>query len=155
MEELDLSDNYIGHINCDLSNLTKLQVLRISHTLITSLSPNLASAFPHWTHLLELDLSHNKLVSLPDLTDLMSLGILDLSGNQLTSLPAGLRNLPDLHTFIIADNLLGSDSRKNSLSLSLAISLFLSQHFLSPHTPPPSPNKQMRWHYWGCKGCKR
>ena len=97
LEKLDLSQNRnLTLFNCSFSTLTSLQILRIAHCQLTTLS---LGTFDHLGHLLELDLSNNIIKDAEPylFTETENLERLDLSFNHLTKIRNntfhGLRSL--------------------------------------------------------------
>jgi Leucine-rich repeat (LRR) protein len=102
LQFLDLSEN---HLNVqDFANLWSLKELRLPCNAITQIKPlNMPGGFQK---LLSLDLSYNKvdLQSIRSLYYLPVLRDLDLSGNEITSLPPDLYHLKCLEKIILERN---------------------------------------------------
>ena len=101
---LDLSRNDLKSMLCDLSNFTKLKPLDISYNRVEPLCDTTGRCtFPYefstLTHLTSLDLSSNRLESLPcDISYLVNLTFLGLSVNKLKYINCNLSNLTQLTT---------------------------------------------------------
>jgi len=102
---LDLGQNRISKLHADLKQWTALQVLDISNNTLGSGLRNRAplAAVPFMTGLTRLDVSNNKLSSIPPLNTLIQLESLNISGNLLTELPV-LGALENLHSLRASNN---------------------------------------------------
>lgn len=117
-------NNLVGTLPGDLKNLTKLELLGLNGSTLTSIPAELGSL----PNLSELDIANSSLSgAIPgELGNLASLTILDLSGNALTgTVPATFGNLTKLTSLDLTDNRL-SGSIPTSLSrLSALKNLYL------------------------------
>lgn len=124
-----------------ISSLTRLTVLELSHNRLNTLPPTIH----HLKHLQHLDLSHNRITYLPPtLERLTKLTYLDLSCNPLDELPISLSKLSRLSWLNVSDTLIDA-LPVELLRLSLAtikmdrcdkmMTIPLSEHTLA-HDPP-------------------
>ena len=108
-ETLDLSDCQLVQLPEAVFHLmrnTQLSVVSLSFNLLTRLPPKLATNF---SALLELDISHNRLSSLPEeLEHLGQLESLDMSSNSFLELPPVLARLPSLRKLVARKNFVSS-----------------------------------------------
>jgi Leucine-rich repeat (LRR) protein len=106
LHSLDLSHNYLSTVSLYLGPLSTLRCLRLSNNLMTSLPLHLVNALPHFAHLTELSISHNKLWYLEKFPPSVaqSLTHLDISHNAFSQLPPHLFNLTALTTLNISHN---------------------------------------------------
>ena len=81
--------------------LNTLQTLNLSNNSLTLLAESSPCRF---IALRELDLSENRLASLPDLSGWDELLTMDVSGNQLSSIPAGFTSLAKIRKASFRDN---------------------------------------------------
>ncbi|CAG9865283.1 unnamed protein product [Phyllotreta striolata] len=107
---LDLSHNGIKNVPKELNRLPNLGTLNLSHNLL-GLGDNssnwLCENFTNTLH--TLNLSNNELKSLPRaISKLRHLHTLDLSRNSLTSLPSGIASLKELKKLSLSNNKLQS-----------------------------------------------
>lgn len=102
LEELDAQENKFSYIPEDLHRLKKLKTLNVASNQLNSI--------PHdfqVTALQVLDLSHNNIATLPENSYLFKLPNLEciyLSDNQLTELPRQITELPSLKELYVAQN---------------------------------------------------
>ena len=84
LRELDLSRNYLSGLGAaDLSPCSSLTLLSLAHNQIESVHP---AVFRNTSHLLVLDISHNRLATVPEsLKYLISLQTLDIGANFITA----------------------------------------------------------------------
>jgi Leucine-rich repeat (LRR) protein len=100
--ELDLSERGLTSIPSDVFSRTDLERLDLSDNRLTG-APQ--AEIRHLQSLTVLDLSGNDLTGLPaELGQLKNLEILDVSNNRLTGLPLELGNLAQLRIFDISGN---------------------------------------------------
>lgn len=122
LQDLDLAQNALPKIPEALYSLPNLKRLNLSDNEITELSTGMnfffkfdlnsekfvyISAMELWQHLETLNLSHNKLTSLPaSLCKLNALRRLYLNDNQLDfeGIPSGIGKLSSLETFSASNN---------------------------------------------------
>ncbi|XP_072044938.1 toll-like receptor 2 [Amphiura filiformis] len=98
---LDLSNNNIDNINeNDFSSLVNIEYMNLSHNRIYSL-PDFSSL----VNITRMDLSFNRIESLPEtqFQHLSGLAYLNLAGNRLANLNV-LKDLSSLQTLIVYDN---------------------------------------------------
>lgn len=124
LTHLDLSHNrlrgpLVEHGSCILKTLQTLNLSNNGLTLLAESSPYCFIA------LRELDLSENRLASLPDLSGWDELLTVDVSGNQLSSLPAGFTSLAKVRKASFRDNDIRALDHRIGLMESLE-SLYLS-----------------------------
>ncbi|KAH9131100.1 hypothetical protein LEN26_007904 [Aphanomyces euteiches] len=110
---LDLATRRLEAIPNDFFH-GKDQILALSNMVIVDLARNKLTALPsafvyHLDSAEEVDLSYNRLESLPDeIGQLQAVRLLNLRGNQLTSLPSTLTKLSKLEILDVASNQLES-----------------------------------------------
>uniref|UniRef100_A0A3P8W344 Leucine-rich repeat-containing protein 59 n=1 Tax=Cynoglossus semilaevis TaxID=244447 RepID=A0A3P8W344_CYNSE len=116
---LNLKDKINGNeVDLSLSNLTEVPVRELSlfpKATVLDMSCNniIFLPFCSLTHLIRVDLSKNQLTSLPDdLGNLSNLQHLDLYNNKLTSLPVSFSQLRSLKWLDLKDNPLEPDLAK-------------------------------------------
>jgi len=99
---LDLSFNLLQDIPTDLPlTLPHLVSLNLSHNRLSSLPDSIFG----FLHLKELDVSHNNLLELPSSICLLDkLRKMDLSNNQISRLPQGLEQLQSLEKLNLSNN---------------------------------------------------
>ncbi|WP_193198371.1 COR domain-containing protein [Nostoc sp. MG11] len=103
--ELDLSDNQLGSLPPEISQLSNLTRLYLDNNQLGSLPPEICQL----SQLTTLDLSNNQLGSLPpEICQLSQLTTLYLHNNQLGSLPPEIYQLSQLTTLYLHNNQLGS-----------------------------------------------
>ena len=109
LTELDVSGNQLQCVPPELFQLTSLELLKLSNNAIDALPSSLNFQDPLYTctGLRRLDISHNKLHTLPE--DLfvccgLSLEELNARNNRIDSLPPGLWICPHLQTLDLAHN---------------------------------------------------
>lgn len=100
IETLNLHSNKIRILFAKLFNLPKLKILVLGSNEIVSLPKQIN----HLTKLKVLDLSNNKLTQLPDLSGLINLEELNISGNQFSVFPKEIFKLTRLKRLWIAKN---------------------------------------------------
>ena len=106
---LNLAFNRISKIPAELRTLDALEVLDLSNNALGTGLMNRSPLTPvsFMVSLVQLDLSNNKLSSLPPLASLAHLEILNVSGNSLTELPSmGVHD--ELQILLAADNMITS-----------------------------------------------
>lgn len=97
---LNLANNQLKELPCEIFTATLLRRLDLSHNLLESISENIFS-LPNLKH---LSLSHNKLKKIPETSNWAAfLTYLDLSDNSLSTLPWSLQ-----HSSIVNINLSGN-----------------------------------------------
>jgi len=100
--ELDLSGRGLAAIPLEIFSRTHLLRLDLSHNKLTG-APQ--SQIGQLKNLVSLDLSNNSLTGLPaELGQLSTLEVLNVSNNRLTGLPMELQNLTQLRVFDISGN---------------------------------------------------
>lgn len=101
-QSVDLSFNHIADIPVSLPlTLPHLTTFNISHNKLLAI-PDSIFAF---IHLRDLDVSNNQLVTLPDsLTSLSNLNKLNIANNMISSLPAGIDGLVNLEKLNLSHN---------------------------------------------------
>merc|ERR1712106_176516 len=108
-ETLDLSDCQLVQVPEAVFHLmrnTELSLVSLSFNLLSRLPPRLCTSF---STLLELDISHNRLSSLPEgLEHLVQLESLDMSSNSFLELPPVLARLPSLSKLVARKNFVSS-----------------------------------------------
>lgn len=125
-----------------LKNVGTLNSMCISGNLIQSIPDNIALL----TRLVEVDLSFNRLMSIPEaLLGLPLIRILSLSGNEISRVPEDICHLRELHTLKLSLNPL-RELPSHTLSMPSMVSLYLDHARyedavppLVPKTPHPSP----------------
>lgn len=108
LQSLELSANPIVELPKEetVQNFPKLNELCLRETNIKVFSAEDVRCMSQWS-LKQLDLSNNELASLPEnIGDLTSLESLDVSRNILKSVPSSLANLTNINVFNIRDNCL-------------------------------------------------
>lgn len=92
LTELNASHNQLSAplISRDCEILNSLQTLNLSNNRLTALADSSSGQFGT---LREINLSNNRITSLPDLSGWAELLTMDLSDNQLSSIPAGFTSL--------------------------------------------------------------
>ena len=103
---LEMCPNGIRSVQWNLSNLTALKTLNLSHNFLRAMPCALSGL----TKLTLLDLSHNGIRSVwCDLSNLTALKTLDLSHNFLKSMPCKVSALNQLSSLDLSDNFINSD----------------------------------------------
>ncbi len=127
LEELDLSNAKITQIPDEVLELTHLKILNLKWNKIQKSLAHIV----FFSNLTWLDLSNNQLSTLPDsFSNLSNLTWLDLSNNRLSTLPESITNLFNLTTLDLSNNRLST--LPNSFSnLSKLTWLYLSNNHLS------------------------
>lgn len=98
---LILSYNTIGNLPPEIAGLERLRVLDMRYNSLSGPLTEAVTALP----LVDLNLSHNRLSSIPNGLDQMDeLRYFDISHNQLTSIPDSITQLQDLKWLNLAGN---------------------------------------------------
>ena len=103
LEILDIHNNAISELPCDVAKLSNLKILNVSGNVLSKLPFDAFSALP----LAELDASNNKLSGtlLPStISKVSTLRTLDVAGNALTSLSEGALDFTALQTINVSNN---------------------------------------------------
>jgi Leucine-rich repeat (LRR) protein len=100
LQQVDLSFNQIEELPASFRQLNALQSLRLRGNQLKKLNADQLK----WEELRELDLRDNRFTTLPGLATFSNLDRLQLSGNRLKQLPAGLENLSRLTSLKAAGN---------------------------------------------------
>ena len=102
LDGFDMSGLGISNISTQLSNYSFITKLILSHNLLSQISE---SVFDDLPNLVYLDLSYNRLETLPSsITNLKSLEVLLLQNNDLKELPWNLGNLMKLKELNVEQN---------------------------------------------------
>jgi len=108
-DRLDLSDCQLVQVPEMVFHLmrnTQLRLVSLSFNLLSGLPPMLGTSF---STLLKLDISHNRLSSLPkEMEHLGQLETLDMSSNSFLELPPVLARLPSLRQLVARKNFVSS-----------------------------------------------
>lgn len=139
LKHVNIAENALTTLPQSLFNLPQLEYLNASGNKIRELPKQFACK-----NLRVLDLSYNKLVSLPaDMMRLQHLEKIDLTNNNLTTLPAGWQNLRSLKDLKLTANYLNS-TPSGIEKLTGLESLDLSNNYISYFPDIPSNNYALR-----------
>merc|ERR1711892_932010 len=129
LKNLTMSKNKLTSIPEDLGKLSKLENLNLSFNMIQSIP----STFQQLKHLKEISLSHNqlaivdlsynRLTSVPGEAGQLEATELVLNCNQISSLAPGISNCPRLKTLRLEENCLALDSIPTAVLAESGISL--------------------------------
>lgn len=137
---LDLSHNQlVGHVPLELGDFLRLWKLDLSHNQLTGPIPEELGNLHFWCHecVSVMDLSHNQLVSLPiELGQIEGLNDLDLSHNLVSgSIPLSLTQMTSLNTIDLSHNFISGEIPSGLDSLAYLESIDLSSNHLSGPIP--------------------
>ena len=100
LEVLRLDHNKLSDLTTDVSNLCNLYEFSAVHNELY----NLPIEITRWTKLQSLNLSYNNLATIPNVRSLKELSRLDLSNNQLVTLPPNMRLWTSLRDLNLRNN---------------------------------------------------
>ncbi|AZE62859.1 MULTISPECIES: dermonecrotic toxin domain-containing protein [Pseudomonas fluorescens group] len=105
LQTLILSRCTLGKIPDAVGQMPGLTTLSLEHCEV-SLTPADVNVLDNVPNLGFLSLRNNRLVVAPDVSGLNHLGALYLGNTQITEVPRGLFQLPELHTIDLSDNMI-------------------------------------------------
>ncbi len=111
LRELYVAGKQINSLS-SLERLTQLEILMVNDTQVSSLE-----SLKPLIKLKQLYIANNRITSIDPLLSLENLEVISLGYSYITTIPAGVTNLPKLEQFLLTENLINTNDETTVLTL--------------------------------------